>query len=184
MIITAESIIAGFMIAYAALVSQMLVSWSKVLGASLFTTFQAGLLTSLVVLTCFQSILFLYRSTGPLNRQPNIEDFQTGYDLFIAALLGTGIYVILNIISWYRFYLLMYFSVPNPKPISIPYELPVSFCELVLSILYTLILLHKPKWIQKRISSLIRGNGRRIAEPFGWAGLAVLVAYILLCTLH
>lgn len=181
MIITAESIIAGFMITYAALVSQMLVSWSTKTGASLFTTLQAGLLTSLVVLTCFTSIVYLYRSTDSPDLRANSGNFQIGYDLFIAALLGTGLYVIFNILSWFRFSLLSFQGV-QPYPISIQFEIPLSIAELSLSFLYVLILLHSPRWIQKAINYATRGNGRVIAESLGWAGLVVAIGLILLFT--
>lgn len=178
MLITAESIIAGFMIAYATLVSQMLFNWSTVKGASLFTTFQAGLLASAVVLTCFRSIFLLYRSTAPTNADKN-SDYGVGYDMFIAAILLSGIYVMLNVLSIFHFTFLSSLSI-KPTPIPTPWDFGSSFFELVLFSLYIWILLHKPRCIQKAVKCLTQGRGRKYAEKFGWAGVCLAVLYFFL----
>jgi uncharacterized membrane protein YdcZ (DUF606 family) len=59
---TAESIIAGFMFTYGAVVDQMLVHWAEVPSASLFTTFFAGVLIYAIVLTSFRSLVLLFKS--------------------------------------------------------------------------------------------------------------------------
>ena len=182
MLITAESIIAGFMIAYATLVSQMLFNWSRVKGASLFTTFQAGLLASAVVLTCFRSIFLLYRSTAPTNADKNADaDYEVGYDMFIAALLLSGIYVMLNVLSIYRFTLLSSVSI-KPTPISTPWDLGSSFVELVSFCLYIGILLHRPTCIQWVTKHLTQGNGfgRFIVEWIGSVVVGIFVVYFFL----
>lgn len=101
-LITAESIIAGFMIAYGALVGQMLVYWSdRSHAGSLFTTYFAGLLIYAIVLTCFVSILLLFMSID--DDEANGLKYKRGYYLFICAILVACCYVVLNVGSIYNF---------------------------------------------------------------------------------
>lgn len=148
-LITAESIIAGFMIAYGTLVGQMLMYWSQVKGASLFTTFQAGLLASAVVLTCFRSVLLLFKSLDA--KGTNNVKYKAGYDLFIVAILGSCLYVIMNVASIYNFTL-------NRTTVNVA-EWPLAAVWLVLFSFYAAILLLKPAWIQKVLRCLIRRLG-------------------------
>ena len=171
-LITAEAIIAGFMISYATLVSQMLTYWSEHRG-SLFTTFQAGLLASAVVLTCFRSIFVLYRSINSKSTKVNTTDYEEGYAMFIAAILLSGIYVVLNVLSIYHFTL-------RRLPIAPLSDFPLSFAELAVFFSYVLILLHKPTYVKSAVECLSQGRSKKIAEILGWAGVALLVAAFLL----
>ena len=189
-LITAESIIAGFMIAYATLVTQMLFSWSRVEGASLFTTLQAGLLASAVVLTCFRSILLLYKSA---DHKPTDEsemakakmNYGAGYDLFVAAILLSGIYVIFNALSIYHFTLrlkpiaLSSFTL-RFNSIALSSDLVASFAELAVFFSYVFILLHAPTVIKRAVEWVSRGQRRYILEFFGWVGVIIIVATFLL----
>ena len=179
-LITAEAIIAGFMISYATLVGQMLIYWSEH-GGSLFTTFQAGLLATAVVLTCFRSIFVLYRFIH--STQTNTADYEEGYAMFVAALILSGIYAVLNLLSIYHFTL-------RPKPIepTPSWDFVSSFvpsfapylAELTLFFFYLVILLHKPKLVKKSVKWLSQGRSRNAAEILGWIGVVLLVAAFLL----
>jgi len=168
-LITAEAIIAGFMISYATLVSQMLTYWSEHRG-SLFTTFQAGLLASAVVLTCFRSIFVLHRS---ISSKSTTTDYEEGYAMFVAAILLSGIYVVLNVLSIYHFTLRL-------KPIAPLSDFVLSFAELAAFFCYVLILLHKPTCIKSAVECLSQGRSRKIAEILGWIGVVAVVGAILL----
>jgi hypothetical protein len=93
-LITAESIIAGFMIAYGALNGQLLVDWSRHHG-SLLTTYIAGIVIYTIVLTCFVSIVLLFNSI-PTNGENLLGRYNAGYDLFLMAILGSAVFVVAN----------------------------------------------------------------------------------------
>jgi NADH:ubiquinone oxidoreductase subunit 6 (subunit J) len=117
-LITAESIIAGFMIAYGAVNSQLLVSWGcKSFEAvcdrtGLVGTYIAGVFINGVVLTSLASIMFLLSSI-PTNEEAKVkskpeehryrQNYNAGYDLFIATILGTAVFVVSNTISIHNF---------------------------------------------------------------------------------
>jgi hypothetical protein len=90
-LITAESIIAGFMIAYGALGGQLLIYWGK--HGRPETTYLAGILVNAIILTCLASIYILFRS---INRG---YGYWAGYNLFKLALFGSSFFVIINAIS-------------------------------------------------------------------------------------
>jgi hypothetical protein len=101
-LITAESIIAGFMIAYGALVGQNLLYWSEPKHqGSLFTTYFAGILIYAIVLTCFVSILLLFKSLDA-NEKDGVR-YKAGYRLFSLAIVVSCVYVVLNVGSIYHF---------------------------------------------------------------------------------
>ncbi len=142
-LITAESIIAGFMFTYGALVGQMLVHWSEICDASLFTTFAAGVLIYAIVLTSFRSILLLFKSIDT-NAQSAIN-YEAGYYLFVASIFFSGVYVVLNIVS------IFLFTVgSNHKPLPFP-ATPWSQASLVLFSCYVAVLLIRPHWLGRRI---------------------------------
>jgi hypothetical protein len=100
--ITAESVIAGFMIAYGALNLQMLVYWTeKEHVGSLVTTYLSGVLIYLVALTCLTSIILLHASLDT----DSTEDarYKWGSWLFNWTILMTAIFVCLNVDSIYTF---------------------------------------------------------------------------------
>lgn len=121
-LITAESIIAGFMIAYGALVGQMLVYWADPLHwsdplhpPSLLTTYFAGVLIYAIVLTCFVSILLLFKSLDA--EETDDSRYKAGYCLFIWAIVVSCLYVALNVGSIYHFTV-----TPDHKPLPLPAE--------------------------------------------------------------
>ena len=99
-LITAESIIVGFLAAYATLVNSTLVYWSE-RGGQIFTTVFAGLLIYAMMLTAFRSVHLLFRSID--TDDPENEDYRAGYDLFLIVLFGSGIYVLMNAASVVHF---------------------------------------------------------------------------------
>jgi hypothetical protein len=99
-LITAESIIAGFMIAYGGGVGPNLLYWSEK-GGSLLTTYFAGLLTYATVLTCFASILLLFKSLDA--EEENDVRYSWGYRLFIVTILMSCFYVGISVVSIYHF---------------------------------------------------------------------------------
>jgi hypothetical protein len=99
-LITAESIIVGFLAAYATLVNSTLVYWSE-RGGQVFTTVFAGLLIYAMMLTAFRSVHLLFRSID--TDDPENEDYRAGYDLFLIVLFGSGIYVLMNAASVVHF---------------------------------------------------------------------------------
>jgi hypothetical protein len=95
---TAESIIVGFLLAYAALIHQRIVSLKDALSAQpVFTTVFAGFLVFGLVLIAFRSLLLLFESirTG----DPHERNFNAGYDLFLMVIVGSGVYVLMNAVS-------------------------------------------------------------------------------------
>lgn len=97
-LMTAESIIIVFLIAYAPAVSQMLVYWSdKSHPGPLFTTVFSGLLIYTLILIAFKGILMLYRSIDA--NDPNNENYEVGYDLFLVVVGGSCVFVAMNAIS-------------------------------------------------------------------------------------
>lgn len=144
--ITAESIIAGFMIAYGAVNGQVLVDWSRH-GGRLTGTYIAGMLINGVVLTSLVSILFLLSSV-PTN--VNIKDrgdpkedkykqkYCAGYDLFLMGILGTAVFVVTNSFSIYRFTV----SLPHvPMIIPINPLADILYHEFMLYAAFLLVLL-------------------------------------------
>ena len=92
-LITVESIIAGFMIAYGALNMQMLAHWAKE-GAPLVGTAVAGIWIYAIVLTCFVSILFLYCSLDTDSKYGSFDvRYAWGFCLFCWIIVLSTIYV-------------------------------------------------------------------------------------------
>lgn len=128
-LITAESIVAGFMIAYGALNGQLLVDWSRHHG-SLMTTYIAGIVVYAIVLTCFVSIVLLFNSLHTnrtigknkeeekKNKQKLDWRYDAGYDLFLMAILGSAVFVVTNGISIHQFTVASLSQHRPPKPIS------------------------------------------------------------------
>jgi hypothetical protein len=118
-LITAESIIAGFMIAYGAINGQLLVQWSRYGGSYMTTTYVAGIVIYTIVLTCFVSIALLFNSLRTENTNRTEDDlrgrYNAGYDLFLMAILGSAVFVVT---SGYSIYHLAVSS--DYMPISIP----------------------------------------------------------------
>jgi hypothetical protein len=109
-LITAESIIAGFMIAYGALNGQLLVHWSHYGGSYMMTTYIAGIVIYTIVLTCFVSIVLLFNSLSTNNygnpsigATERVRRYDAGYDLFLMAILGSAVFVVTNGISIHHF---------------------------------------------------------------------------------
>jgi hypothetical protein len=158
-LVTAESIIAGFMIAYGALNGQMLFDWSRVKDASLMPTYIAGIVIYAIVLTCLVSIILLFTSV-PTHRQinggNNKDEEQrnllcnAGYDLFLMAILGSAVFVFVNGLS------IHHFIVTDQMPIScIPLELAnVLFKEFLFYAVFlvplVLLSLRGTHWLAQR----------------------------------
>ena len=100
-LITAESIIVGFLVAFGLGVNQTLVSWIET-GKPIFGTVFAGLLISLLALTAFRSMLLLYQSIDISDVDGAMlsdERYRVGYDLFLMVIALTGFYVLTNAFS-------------------------------------------------------------------------------------
>jgi glucan phosphoethanolaminetransferase (alkaline phosphatase superfamily) len=172
-LMTTESVIAGFMIAYSALIGQNLLYWADTHHhGSPFTTFLIGLPIYGIVLTFFRSLLLLFKSIE--KSEINQAKYKAGYELFIAAMLGTGTYIILNALSTYHFTLRKaVFRIPNGfTPLA-------STVALILFFVYIALLLEKPQVVQWLGRIPEHREKRRIAE---WV-LAFLVAIFVLAVL-
>jgi len=95
-LMTAESIIVGFLLAYAPVVNERVVSLRDT-GKPVFTTVLAGLLVYGLVLIAFRSLLLLFESirTDDLYE----KNYNAGYDLFLMVILGSGLYALMNALS-------------------------------------------------------------------------------------
>ena len=120
-LITAESIIVGFLVAFGSGVNQTLVSWIET-GKPIFGTVFAGLLISALAITAFQSIYLLYRSIDISDADDLLHSdgrYKSGYDLFLMVIAGSGVYVVVNAYSILH-YAMMGGNVPVPcEPLSI-----------------------------------------------------------------
>ena len=103
--------------------------------------------------------------------------------LFIVAILGSCVYVILNVLSIYHFTI-----TPDHLPLDIPTQLHVSpllaSTVLVVGFFgYVAILLHGLWWLEKRREKLrslvLHGLGRKVVEILFWMFVAIVV-YLLL----
>ena len=164
----------------------MLFEWSQVnvehttSAPSLFTTFLAGILIYAIVVTCFRSILILFKSFD--TNETDDVNYKAGHDLFTVAVLGSCAYVIMNVLSIYHFTI-----TPDHLPLDIPARLHVSTlvaCTvLVVGFFgYVAILLHGLWWLEKKtekLQSRMRGIGRKIAEILFWM-FVVIVVYLIL----
>jgi hypothetical protein len=124
-LITAESIIAGFMIAYGALGGQLLIYWGEHERPE--TTYLAGILVNAIILTCFASIYILFRS---VHRGVKFcIEYEAGYNLFKLALFGSVCFVIINAFSISRFTAFSPHTAISLGDICHP--LPFDICHLV-----------------------------------------------------
>lgn len=162
-LMTAESIIAGFMFTYGALVGQMLVHWAEVPCASLFTTFFAGVLIYAIVLTSFRSLLLLFKSID--EGDPYNINYNAGYDLFIWAVILSGFYVVMNVFSIYLF---------SVAPVHMPYNAPVTRMEYdevaAAFLLYAIAIVFIPTQLS-RLSRWLRKLAARILALSTWRHL-------------
>jgi len=97
-LMTAESIIAGLLLAYAPVVNERVVSLKNATPPQpVFSTVLAGLLIYGLVLTAFRSLLLLFESirTG----DPCERNYNAGYDLFLMVIIGSGAYALMNAVS-------------------------------------------------------------------------------------
>jgi hypothetical protein len=97
-LITAESIIVGFLVAFGSGVNETLVFWIE-RGKPIFGTVLAGLLISGLALTAFRSIYLLYKSidiSDVCDVQHSDERYIAGYYLFLIVIGGSGVYVLMN----------------------------------------------------------------------------------------
>jgi len=114
--ITAESVIAGFMIAYGALNNQMLLYWSDPKNqGSPVTTYLAGVWIYAAVLTCLTSILLLHASLDT-NSMEDVR-YKLGNYLFDWTILMTGAFIFANVSSIYHF---------TAMPEHTTYDVPVT----------------------------------------------------------
>lgn len=106
-LITAEAIIAGFMIAYGALNGQLLLKWSRYGPSYMMTTYIAGIVINAIVLTCFVSIVLLFNSLRTNSANKTDDDLQgrydAGYGLFLTTILGSMVFVFTNGFSIWHF---------------------------------------------------------------------------------
>jgi len=73
-----------------------------IMGKPIFGAVLAGLLISALALTAFRSILLLYQSIDISNlydMRRSDERYRAGYDLFLMVIIGSGTYVLMNVIS-------------------------------------------------------------------------------------
>jgi len=97
-LMTAESIIVGFLLAYTSLINERVVALKSLSPPqSVFTTVLAGLLIYGLVLTAFRSLLLLFESIRI--RDSCESNYNAGYDLFLLVILGSGLYVLMNAFS-------------------------------------------------------------------------------------
>jgi hypothetical protein len=173
-LMTAESVIAGFMIAYAALGGQNLLHWADPsYRGSPLTTFVVGLFVYAIVLTCFRSLLLLFQSIK--TSETNQTKYEDGYELFLAAILGSGIFVILNVLSTYHFTVrLTTFEIPN--------DFVPAVCTVFLIVFfgYVAVLLHRHRWVQRLGRILECRPGRRITDTFLLITLAAILVVVLI----
>ena len=173
-LMTAESVIAGFMIAYSALIGQNLLYWTDPHHhGSPFTTFLVGLAIYGIVLTFFRSILLLFKSIE--TRKTNEGKYKAGYELFIAAMLGAGTYIILNALSTYHFTLRN--AVFEISSEFIPLD---STLALIAFFVYVAVLLEKPGVVQWLGRIPERREKRRIAEGVLAFFVVIFVLAVLL----
>jgi hypothetical protein len=166
---TAESVIAGFMISYAALLGPNLLYWAEPAHhGSTFTTFLVGLLIFGIVLTFFRSLLLLFNSIK--TSETDMKRYKAGYELFMAAMLGAGTFVILNALSVYHFTLRNAVFEISPEFTTLD-----STLALVAFFVYVAVLLEKPDWVRKVGRIPEHRLRRRIAEVI----LALLVAAVV-----
>jgi hypothetical protein len=69
----------------------------KDLHQPVFTTVSAGFLVYGLVLIAFRSLLLLFESIRTAD--PHDSNYNTGYDLFLMVIVGSGVYVLMNAVS-------------------------------------------------------------------------------------
>lgn len=173
-LITAEAIIAGFMIAYGAVNGQLLTQWAAYEdlhpgayppGALVITTFLAGIGIYTIVLTCLVSIPLLFKSTNPECR----GSYEAGYDLFGLALLASATFTVSSAFSIWHFTI-----ASDHVPFSCIPVNPVAHLALGFFVLYTGILaVVLTQGLRRRIQ-ILAGTHRLF-----WILLAVLVVEVI-----
>lgn len=141
-LMTVESVIAGFMITYGALVGQMLITWRELHG-ELFTTVFAGVLIYALVLTALRSMLLLFKSID--RKDQDDANYMAGYSLFKTLVYGSGLYVLLNVASILNFGITQK-PVPYPATFENCAGLGIGF--LAYAILYVGLW---PRWQSRRM---------------------------------
>jgi hypothetical protein len=95
---TAESVIVGFLFAYASLFNLRVVQLKTATPAQpVFSTVLAGLVVYGLILTAFRSLLLLFESIRTAD--PYERNYNAGYDVFLMVILGSGLYVLMNAVS-------------------------------------------------------------------------------------
>ena len=155
-LMTAESIIVAFLVAYGPTVNSTLVSLMAS-GKPIFGTVLAGLLISAVALTAFRSILLLYQSIDISNLDDvrhSDERYRAGYDLFLMVIAGSGVYVLINAYSILH-YAMIGENVDVPEPLSI--SIAGSFF-----VAWVLLVVFKPLELTKCIRSTRSRHGNLV----------------------
>jgi hypothetical protein len=121
-LMTAESIIVGFLVTYGVTINDKFVSLTRN-GEPIFGTVLAGFLISALAITAFQSIYLLYRSIDiSISDLNDLKDsdkrYKAGYDLFLMVLAGSGLYVVMNAYSIIH-YAVIGANVPDIEPLYI-----------------------------------------------------------------
>jgi hypothetical protein len=113
-LMTAESIVVGFLLAYSSLFNVRVVDVTHLpQPQSPVSTVLAGFLVYGLILTAFRSLLLLFESIRTAD--PCEGNFRAGYDLFLLVILGSGIYVVMNAVSVVHYARELCFVTP-PEP--------------------------------------------------------------------
>jgi uncharacterized protein with PQ loop repeat len=111
-LITAESIIAGFLIAIASTYNQLNVQYTGA-GKSYLTPYLGGLLIAALTITAFRSVLLTFDYV----HKKNEKKYEIAYDLFIIVVIGAILLVIAGVISLVDIVTRQQYT---PIPVSVP----------------------------------------------------------------
>ena len=95
-LMTAESIVVGFLLVYASLINARVVDLRKA-SQPVFSTVLAGFVVYGLVLVAFRSLLLLFESIRASDFYD--DNYNAGYALFLLVILASGFYVMMNTFS-------------------------------------------------------------------------------------
>jgi len=147
---TAESIIVGFLIAYAPVFNQTIRTLDQ---NHLFSTVLAALLVYGLALTAFRSILLLYKSIG--TGDSNNTNYLAGYELFLLVIAGSSLYILMNAYSVVHYGL-------EHNVVTFPDE-PLSIIIASIAFgLWVFFVVFMPTELARRIQGTRNGVGNRL----------------------
>jgi len=163
-LMTAESIVVGFLLVYASLINETVVRL-KDTEQPVFTTVLAGFLVYGLVLIAFRSLLLLFESirTG----DPYERNYNAGYDLFLMVIIGSGVYVLMNAVSVVHYAIIGHNVIFSCVPVC-PRELPsvelpyivvagiFTSVWVILSVFRSLHLTRLFRWIRDKLGTLLK----------------------------